>query len=220
MTELYTHHFPNLNLNVREDGQVLNFRGWTIGSTNAHNLYCKVKSSHTNRFYYVHRLIALAFVPNPDPVHFVQVDHIDGNCMNNHVENLRWLSRTLNNFAARATNATLNRRWNKWRSRVRFNGRDVDLGWHPTQKSASRISHAFKEVAFNMLYLSGLTNEQRQEEGNRQYLRANKASLTVAIDLLHSRIRGSRTVRKQIRRLLSDFPFAATLLRFEKLVDQ
>ena len=71
-----------------------------------------------------------------------------------------------------------------------------------------------------MLYLSGLTNEQRQEEGPRQYLRAKKASLTVAVDLLHSRIRRSRTVRKQIRRLFTDFPFAATLLRFEKLVEE
>ena len=27
--------------------------------------------------YYVHRLVAIAFVPNPDPINFVQVDHID-----------------------------------------------------------------------------------------------------------------------------------------------
>ena len=156
MTEaFYVHEFQNLNLRVREDGYVQNLRGWTIGSTNSHNLYCKIKSPLTNRFYYVHRLIAIAFIPNPDTVHFEQVDHIDGNKMNNHVGNLRWLSRTLNTFAARAVNAVYNQRWNKWRARLRFNGRDVDLGWHPNQAAASRVSHAFKEVAFNMLYLSG-----------------------------------------------------------------
>jgi hypothetical protein len=39
---------------------------------------------------YVHRLIAAAFVPNPDLL--PQVDHIDGNRLNLTLENLRWVS--------------------------------------------------------------------------------------------------------------------------------
>ena len=38
--------------------------------------------------YHVHRLIAKAFIPNPK--HLPQINHLDGNTMNNHVSNLEW----------------------------------------------------------------------------------------------------------------------------------
>jgi hypothetical protein len=41
--------------------------------------------------YHVHRLVAEAFIPNPNG--YTDVDHIDGNKLNNNVENLQWLSR-------------------------------------------------------------------------------------------------------------------------------
>jgi hypothetical protein len=43
-----------------------------------------------NNFRYVHRLIAVAFLPNPDGL--TQVDHVDGNRLNLSLENLRWVS--------------------------------------------------------------------------------------------------------------------------------
>jgi hypothetical protein len=44
--------------------------------------------THLGKKYYVHRLVARAFVPNPD--HKELVVHKDGNSKNNHFKNLFW----------------------------------------------------------------------------------------------------------------------------------
>ena len=47
-----------------------------------------------NNSKYVHRLMALAFLPNPDGL--TQVDHIDGDRLNLALGNLRWVSQKQN----------------------------------------------------------------------------------------------------------------------------
>ena len=52
--------------------------------------YCKVKLQKNKiiKMFSVHRLVALAFIPNPN--NCPQVNHIDGNKLNNNVDNLEW----------------------------------------------------------------------------------------------------------------------------------
>jgi len=46
--------------------------------------------------YYIHRLVAHAWVFNPCPTTFRVVDHMDHDTQNNRAENLRWVTRQLN----------------------------------------------------------------------------------------------------------------------------
>ena len=49
---------------------------------------------------YVHRLVAMAFIDNPN--NYAEVNHIDENKCNNHVDNLEWCNRKYNiNYGAR-----------------------------------------------------------------------------------------------------------------------
>ena len=47
-----------------------------------------------NNYFYVHRLVAECFLPNPEKL--PQVDHIDGDRTNNNLNNLRWVSAKTN----------------------------------------------------------------------------------------------------------------------------
>lgn len=46
------------------------------------------------RRYYIHRLVAEAFIPNPNG--YQEINHIDGNPANNRAENLEWVTRSQN----------------------------------------------------------------------------------------------------------------------------
>lgn len=51
----------------------------------------------------VHRLVALLYIPNPDPKNLDEINHKDGNKDNNSVDNLEWSNSYLNNKHARET---------------------------------------------------------------------------------------------------------------------
>lgn len=52
-----------------------------------------VNLGRDNRFY-IHQLVAREFIPNP--LHCIVVDHIDGDGLNNNVNNLRWVTQIEN----------------------------------------------------------------------------------------------------------------------------
>lgn len=78
---------------ITTDGQVINKKTSHIlkGQLNAKG-YLRVSIS--KKLMFVHRLVAEKYIPNPD--NLPQVNHKDGNKLNNSVENLEWVSNQQN----------------------------------------------------------------------------------------------------------------------------
>lgn len=53
----------------------------------------------------VHRLVAQAFCPNPN--NYTIVDHIDSNKLNNHADNLQWVTAEINTRKAIRENSSV-----------------------------------------------------------------------------------------------------------------
>ena len=58
---------------------------------------------HVTRSYKLHRLVALAFIPCEGDYRRLTVNHIDGNKLNNHADNLEWCDVYTNSHHARVT---------------------------------------------------------------------------------------------------------------------
>lgn len=59
----------------------------------------RLSKSRKNKFSYtVHRLVAIAFIPNDN--NYDQVNHIDGNKQNNYIENIEWCDNSYNQIHA------------------------------------------------------------------------------------------------------------------------
>lgn len=57
-------------------------------------MHVGIRHNGIHHNYLIHRLVAMAFIPNPSG--YKEVNHIDGNKLNNTVVNLEWISRKNN----------------------------------------------------------------------------------------------------------------------------
>jgi hypothetical protein len=80
---------------VTIEGEVINSKTKRVLKTTLAGSGYKSLRLGAGKHYYVHRLVATAFLPAPTSEK-CEVDHIDRNKLNNHATNLRWVSREAN----------------------------------------------------------------------------------------------------------------------------
>lgn len=87
---------------VLENGDVISFKNplrpiklkATILDRGKGYAYVSISENGRPRKFYVHQIVALAFIPNPSG--HKEVNHIDCNTLNNHASNLEWVSHSEN----------------------------------------------------------------------------------------------------------------------------
>lgn len=113
-----------------------------IRSETCQYLLVKITKHNVSHSEFIHRLVAKTFVPNPN--NKPQVNHIDGNKLNNNAYNLEWVTCSENHKHAYATNlkeaskAFLGKKWGgsskfhnvtwdtsrqKWKATLKHNGK-------------------------------------------------------------------------------------------------
>lgn len=83
--------FPGYS--ISDQGEVINLKtNKILKCSKDRDGYLQLSISSDNKSYSrrIHRLIAETFIPNPE--NKPQVNHIDGNKLNNHISNLEWVT--------------------------------------------------------------------------------------------------------------------------------
>ena len=96
-----------------------------------HNSDAKSKS--------IHRLVGIAFIPNP--LGKSSIDHIDGNKLNNSLENLRWASQQeqCQNKPSKGYRKKKGSKKNPWYVGIRnSDGKQIHIGYFPTEELAQQ----------------------------------------------------------------------------------
>ena len=89
---------------ISNNGVVKSLRTGAVKCSSNNGKYKQVTltKNGTSKTYKVHRLVAQAFIPNPN--NYPQINHIDGNKKNNNAENLEWCTNSVNQIHAYSHN--------------------------------------------------------------------------------------------------------------------
>ena len=130
---------------INNYGMVKNVVKNYIHTLNDNNGYYRINLLKDEKYktQQVHRLVALAFIPNPENKPFV--DHIDNNGFNNHISNLRWATNQENQLNVKCCRNSksgirgvhFNTRQKKWVARYSIDKKQIHIGYFNTIEEAT-----------------------------------------------------------------------------------
>jgi len=134
--------FPNYD--IYRNGELYNkntnFKLCGTITKEGYRRFCIYNKDGKSKRMYLHRLLAQAFLENPN--NYNQIDHIDNNTRNNNLDNLRWCNSSQNN--TNRENFSYNRegvpekkfkyvQWHKkkqkWCGQIQVNGKNIHIGY-------------------------------------------------------------------------------------------
>tara|TARA_R110000803_G_scaffold7673_1_gene24714 strand:- start:53 stop:502 length:450 start_codon:yes stop_codon:yes gene_type:complete len=135
---------------IYDDGRVWskNYKGKFLKPLVDNGGYLQVCLCNNGKRKYmrVHRLIALHYMPNPE--NKPQVDHWDNNRQNNAISNLRWATRSENQFNRKTYGAIkfkgVYKKCNKFQASITINGKSKYIGLYKTSEEANEAVNNFK----------------------------------------------------------------------------
>ena len=141
------------NYAISSFGKVKNTKTGKIlkGSVNSNGyLHINLYDDGVKKTHKIHRLVACAFIDNPDDKECV--DHIDNDKTNNNISNLRFATSKENsqNSKLRSNNTSghkgiyFNKRAKKWRAQINIDGIRIYIGYYDNIEDAkiARINRA------------------------------------------------------------------------------
>ena len=140
---------------IYEDGSVISHHTNLAMTFRTHDGYRRAKlvcSDRIKRNVKLHRLLALAFIPNPDNKPLV--DHKNRNPLNNDLSNLRWATYSENRQnetpqvgrTSKFTGVSWANKEKPWRACIKIDRKKIHLGYFKTEDEAGEAYRSAKLV--------------------------------------------------------------------------
>ena len=142
---------------INKNGEIKSKRQNKIMKCKTDRGYLRIglRKNGIKKFYNLHRLLAIQFIPNPND--YPLIDHIDNNKLNNDLTNLRWITHSGNqrnrdykNKSSKYRGVCWDKKDKKWKVAIRIDGKKKHLGCFSNEEEASLVYEKEYEKIMNL----------------------------------------------------------------------